>query len=188
MRGFWLLFQKTVRLYFFNGRGAGGGVSKLSRRQKISPGHLHGACELGALFCIIFLRHRKKEEEHAAYCQVFLRGTDGECWVPALIDSGNTLREPISGAPVSVLDARVFKSLWREEPSGFRAIPYHSVGKNSGILSGYPVPQITIRYRGVEKVCRNVYLAVSEEEIAGKEIPMLLHPALLQPGDRKEQL
>lgn len=66
--------------------------------------------------------------------------------------------------------------------------PLHSVGKNSGILSGYPVPQITIRYRGVEKVCRNVYLAVSEEEIAGKEIPMLLHPALLQPGDRKEQL
>ena len=140
------------------------------------------------LVCIIFLRYRKKEEEHAAYCQVFLRGTDGECWVPALIDSGNTLREPISGAPVSVLDARVFKILWREEPSGFRAIPYHSVGKNSGILSGYPVPQITIRYRGVEKVYRNVYLAVSEEEIAGKEIPMLLHPALLQPGDRKEQL
>ena len=31
------VFQKTVRLYFFNGRGAGGGVSKLSRRQKISP-------------------------------------------------------------------------------------------------------------------------------------------------------
>ena len=119
---------------------------------------------------------------------MFLQGTDGECQVPALIDSGNTLREPISGAPVSVLDVRVFKSLWREEPPGFRAIPYHSVGKSSGNHSGYPVPQITIRYRGVEKVCRNVYLAVSEEEIAGKEIPMLLHPALLQPGDRKEQL
>lgn len=187
MRGFWLYFRKQCVYTFL----MGGALAAVFRSFPAGRKFLPGTCMVlgvGALFCIIFLRHRKKEEEHAAYCQVFLRGTDGECWVPALIDSGNTLREPISGAPVSVVDARVFKSLWREEPSGFRAIPYHSVGKNSGILSGYPVPQITIRYRGVEKVYRNVYLAVSEEEIAGKEIPMLLHPALLQPGDRKEQL
>ena len=144
---------------------------------------LPGTCMLlgvGALFCIIFLRHRKKEEEHAAYCQVFLRGTDGECWVPALIDSGNTLREPISGAPVSVLDAGIFDRLWPEGLSGFRAIPYHSVGKKRGILKGYLVPQMTIIHQGVEREYRNVYLAVSGEEIAGENLPMLINPALLQ--------
>ena len=34
--------------------------------------------------------------------------------------------------------------------------------------------------QGVEREYRNVYLAVSEEEIVGEEIPMLLPPALLQ--------
>mgnify|MGYP004539360435 CR=1 FL=1 len=52
--------------------------------------------------------------------------------------------------------------------------------KKSGILKGYPVPQMTLIQQGVEREYRNVYLAVSEEEIAGEEIPMLLPPALLQ--------
>ena len=99
--------------------------------------------------------------------------------IHALVDSGNTLTEPISGAPVSVLDARIFYRLWPEGLPGFRVIPYHSVGKKSGILKGYPVPQMTLIQQGVEREYRNVYLAVSEE-IAGEEIPMLLPPALLQ--------
>ena len=37
-----------------------------------------------------------------------------------------------------------------------------------------------LRIHGVEKRCSDVWLAVSEEEIAGREIPMLLHPALLK--------
>ena len=88
--------------------------------------------------------------------------------IHALVDSGNTLTEPISGAPVSVLDARIFYRLWPEGLSGFRVIPYHSVGKKSGILKGYPVPQMTLIQQGVEREYRNVYLAVSEEEIAEK--------------------
>ena len=78
-----------------------------------------------------------------------------------------------------MLDARIFYRLWPEGLPGFRVIPYHSVGKKSGILKGYPVPQMTLIQQGVEREYRNVYLAVSEE-IAGEEIPMLLPPALLQ--------
>lgn len=128
----------------------------------------------------LLLQGRKREENDAVYCEVLLRGAEETLRIHALADSGNTLTEPVSGAPVSVLDARVFHRLWPEGLPGFRAIPYHSVGKKSGILYGYRVPEMTILRQGVEKKCKEVYLAVSEEEIAGEEILMLLHPALLR--------
>ena len=134
---------------------------------------------VGAFSGWILVRGRKKEAEQACYCEVVLQGAEGPLRIHALVDSGNTLTEPISGAPVSVLDARIFYRLWPEGLPGFRVIPYHSVGKKSGILKGYPVPQMTLIQQGVEREYRNVYLAVSEE-IAGEEIQMLLPPALLQ--------
>ena len=185
--GLWLYFRKQCFFTFL----MGGVLAAVLRGFPAGRRFLPGICMvlgIGALFTMLFLRGRKREEEHSEYCEVFLAGTDGEARIQALIDSGNTLTEPISGEPVSVIDAGIFQSLWSGGLPHFRAIPYHSVGKKCGILKGYLVPQMTIRYRGVEKVCKNVYLAVSEEEIAGKEINMLLHPALLRQGDRKEQL
>lgn len=177
----WMYFRKQMFYTFLTGGILAAVLRGIPAGRQYLPG-IGMVLGLGALACLMLLRRQKKETECAASCEVVLRGEQGEVTIRALIDSGNTLTEPISGKPVSVLDARIFKSLWKEGLPGLRAIPYHSVGKKSGILYGYPVPQMTIRVRGVEKVCRDVYLAVSEEEIAGKEIPMLLHPALLQ-GD-----
>lgn len=134
---------------------------------------------VGAFSAWILVRGKKKEAGRAAYCDVVLQGAEGPMRIHALVDSGNTLTEPVSGAPVSVLDARTFHRLWPEGLPGFRAIPYHSVGKKSGILKGYPVPWMMIIQQGVEREYRNVYLAVSDE-IAGEELLMLIHPGLLQ--------
>lgn len=141
----------------------------------------------GAFSGWLLLRGQKREEEDAVYCEVLLAGTEETLRIRALADSGNTLTEPISGAPVSVLDERIFHRLWPEGLPIFRAIPYHSVGKKNGILYGYLVPQMTIISQGVEKTCRDVYLAVSREEIAGEEIPMLLHPALLRENKKVQR-
>lgn len=134
---------------------------------------------LGVFSGWLLVLGQKKEARNAAYCEVELQGEMQKVRIRALVDSGNTLTEPISGAPVSVLDARIFYRLWPEGLPVFRAIPYHSVGKKSGILKGYRIPQMTIISQGVERKYKEVYLAVSGEEIAGDEIPMLLHPALL---------
>ena len=89
---------------------------------------------VGAFSGWILVRGRKKEAEQSCYCEVVLQGAEGPLRIHALVDSGNTPTEPISGAPVSVLDARIFYRLWPEGLSGFRVIPYHSVGKKSGSL------------------------------------------------------
>lgn len=60
--------------------------------------------------------------------------------VTALVDSGNSLTEPISGKPVCVVEEKIVRGLWGKSMKGFRAIPFHSVGQNHGILEGYLLP------------------------------------------------
>lgn len=179
LRTLWTCFRKLMLATFL----IGGILVALLRGFPMGRKYLPGigmVLGMGAFSGWMLLRGRKREKEQAGYCEVVLQGAEETLRIHALIDSGNTLTEPISGAPVSVLDARIFERLWPEGMPGFRAIPYHSVGKKSGILKGYPVPQITVVYQGVEREFRNVYLAVSGEEIGGEDLPMLINPALLQ--------
>ena len=183
LESLWVYFRKQMLATFL----VGGILAALLRGFPLGRKYLPGIgmiLGLGAFSGWLLVRGQKKEAGNAAYCEVELQGETGKMRICALVDSGNTLIEPISGAPVSVLDAQTFYRLWPEGLPGFRAIPYHSVGKKSGILKGYPVPQMMIIQQGVEREYRNVYLAVSEEEIAGEEIPMLIPPALLQETEK----
>lgn len=190
LRALWTYFRKLMLFTFLIGGILVALLRGLPMGRKYLPG-IGILMGVGAFSGWVLLRGRKREKEQAGYCEVVLQGAKETLRIQALIDSGNTLIEPISGAPVSVLDAGIFDRLWPEGLPGFRAIPYHSVGKKSGILKGYPVPQMTIIHQGVEREHRNVYLAVSGE-IAGEDLPMLINPALLQETDgirrKKEKL
>lgn len=115
-------------------------------------------------------------------CRVVLMGKGAKITVNALKDTGNGLVEPISGKPVSILEKSVFDSLWTEgRPGGFRAIPYHSIGKKRGILQGFQIPEIQIEIDGIIKNCRDVYVGVSEDKVAaGGDYKMILNPRLLE--------
>ena len=144
--------------------------------------YLPGVCTvlgLGALACLGICRSRKQACETRGCHRVRIVGESGEQILSAVLDTGNTLTEPISGAPVSVIQEAYFRELWSAEPPGLRVIPYHSIGRKRGILRAYPVPELWIETDGIWKRCENVYLAVSGEELAGEEIALLLHPALL---------
>lgn len=123
-------------------------------------------------------RRRLKQD----ICRVTLIGNGARITVNALLDSGNSLIEPISGKPVSILEKSVFDGLWRSGyPGGFRVIPYHSIGKKQGILHGYLIPEIQIETEGVIKSCKDVYVGISNEEINCRDsYRMILHPALLE--------
>lgn len=97
--------------------------------------------------------------------------------VSALLDSGNSLREPVSGKPVSIIDAEIYRRLWRDAQRPYRAIPYHSIGRSRGILRGYLLPQMEVEVDGVSKSLRDVYVAVCEEEC---QVGMILNPSVLE--------
>jgi len=143
--------------------------------------NVFGILGIGMIVFLI-LSYRKERKNAQNLCKVVLIGKETKVTVDALMDTGNGLTEPISGKPVSILEKEVFDSLWKEgEPSGFRAVPYHSIGKKRGILQGYLVPEICIEVDGITKTCKDVYVGISEEMISGTgKYKMILNPLLLE--------
>lgn len=136
----------------------------------------------GMMWLFFFYETAKKQKAEAQLCKAQLFGKNGarvEVW--AIVDTGNCLREPISGKPVSVLEQDILKQLFFDEETGFRAIPYHSVGCDRGIMKGYEVPKLIVEQEGIRKTCCNVYVGVSKTAISKNAgYQMLIHPALFE--------
>ena len=136
---------------------------------------------------------RKKGEEKAV-CRVTLfgreevsafgngTGKEHKVSVQALIDTGNSLVEPISGKPVAVLDKMVFEQLLGEnKPECYRVIPFHSIGKKSGWLPGYLLERILVETEGFTKEYREIYVGISEEIISETNTyKMILNPRIFE--------
>lgn len=128
----------------------------------------------------LLVLHRRRSEES---CRVTLYGADGRSvQVEGLVDTGNSLREPISGRPVAVVERRIWEELYSgETPPGMRVIPYHSVGKSSGILSGYPMKSIEVELGGIRRICKDVYIAIWQEGLSETgAYGILLQPSMFE--------
>lgn len=95
----------------------------------------------------------------------------------ALIDTGNRLYEPISKKPVMIAErASVAPYFQKEDLLGMRAVPFHSVGRRSGILYAFLAQSLCIRQLHVH--IEPVYIALYEGGIGGG-CQALLHPDML---------
>lgn len=159
---------------------------------------IFGVMGAGAIVFLVLCRSHFREQGYPPWQKCLQRGreTDGsicratlirgeeKMTVDALLDSGNSLIEPISGKPVCIVDASVWERI-RGKEEGFRAIPYHSIGKKRGILQGYLVQELQLELGGLMKVFRNVYIAVSEEELSGSSegtVRLIVNPMLISCG------
>lgn len=111
-----------------------------------------------------------------------LKDSGTTVFVRTLLDTGNGLIEPISGKPVCVIQKDIALRLWEDlDTRGFRAIPYHSVGCNAGILRGYKVEQIVLDYEGRKITLTDIYLAVTEGMLGNKgDYEMIMNPAIFE--------
>lgn len=120
------------------------------------------------------------KKRQADIYKVKMKGSQNEIELDALLDTGNSLREPISGKPVLVVEEESFhKLLGARNPEKLKIIPYHSVGKENGIMEGYEVPEIVIKGREENWRCRKVIVGVSKNKVsASGKYQMILHPDL----------
>ncbi len=141
-----------------------------------------GVLSLGAVSYVWVCRLMKNTRNSESICLVTLEGYRGKLQLEALIDTGNSLVEPVSGAPVAVLQEEAFRELYGENiPELFRVIPYTSVGKRNGILRGYPLEHMIIEVQGVKKDCYGGYVAVCGELLMEKSnYKMILNPRMLE--------
>lgn len=104
------------------------------------------------------------------------------CTVNALVDSGNSLVDPISGKAVSLVEKAALEGFYDQlQPNRFRAIPYHSIDCQEGLLEAYGIEKLQIRRLGGWKSIKDPLIGVVGGGLSMKETyQMILHPALLE--------
>ena len=124
----------------------------------------------------------RRRESSCRTVRVYVPSLGQEIRIKALVDTGNHLTDPISGAPVSVVSrkiARCMASCLSQEK--FHAVPYRSVGKESGVLSAYELPEMLIEEAGGALKREHVIVAVCDTGISeDSDYQMILHPGLLE--------
>ena len=101
------------------------------------------------------------------------------CRLQAMVDSGNCLREPITGRPVILIDEKGRRDCGfcaEKEPRRLTLIPYEAVGVKKGLLQGVRLDGA--RFEGRE--IGSVVLAAYEGRFSGFEV--LLHQDILEEG------
>lgn len=125
----------------------------------------------------VYIKINRKSD----FRKVILTFSEGKCCQAiALVDSGNGLTEPISKMPVSIIEERAiepYKELLREDK--FRIVPFHSVGKENGVLEAYFIEKMEIENEGENRIIKKPVIAITKENIsANGNYQMILHPKL----------
>lgn len=106
----------------------------------------------------------------------------------ALLDTGNMLLEPFSKRPVCIVESGEIAQWLLDVPiQRIRYIPYHSIGKQHGLMKAVEVDKVQIKkIEQEEKQEKNIeytkaILAISKENLSENgKFQMILHPELLE--------
>ncbi len=131
------------------------------------------------LFKSAIVVHRNKAQNK--FCTVRLDTDMGWVKIAALVDTGNGLMDPVSKKPVAILEEEIWRSMtkWIRKEK-YRVIPYHSIGKEHGILEGYEVGRFEVEGDTGIKTQSNVIVAVFKGKLSEcGSYQMILPPELL---------
>lgn len=183
-------FLRAYLLLYISGFLAGGVMGCL--RQYLREGSLFFAlaaagyyASLGIWRLLAYLAGRNVRR-----LRVRLSRRGRECEAQALVDTGNRLRDPVTGKPVSIISPEVAAALGidlagkgaageeEEAGKGFWYIPYHSIGKPEGVMPAVALDAAQVLETPGLYIERPV-VAVCEEYLTADEYEMLVNPDLL---------
>lgn len=136
---------------------------------------------------LVFLIEKVYEQMNvkSEFRHVVLTFAEGKnCTLTALVDSGNSLIEPISKTPVSIVEEKMIEKYKEElQESKFRIVPFCSVGEQHGVLEAYFIDKMEIKQEGENRIVFQPMIAVAKERISeNRNYQMILHPELLKQG------
>ena len=146
---------------------------------------------LGALVGLIILNIafkliKNRISKNEMFCNIKIGYKNKETKVRAIIDSGNLLKEPITGASVIVVERKKLEILIEKEildnlqniisgeyevisddyASRFRLIPFSSLGKQNGMLLGFKPDSIMIEFDGIITKKEKIIIGIYDKEIS----------------------
>lgn len=141
----------------------------------------------------------KSEKGRAEFLYDVTITIDGKAaHLKGLLDSGNQLVQPVTGKPVQVVDFEAIcplldqegkeelEALMKLDTTGgatgrFTYIPYHSIGKDQGILPVLILDTVRIKHGESAWSTKGIPVAVSRTAVSSRgEYQMILHPRILE--------
>lgn len=141
-----------------------------------------------AILVIAFKVIKGKINKNNMYCQININLFNNNKKVKAVIDTGNFLKEPITGAPVIVVEKEALVDLVDEEiinniekiingnikedidiskySSRIRLIPFSSLGRKNGLLLGISVDSIEIEFEDISRTVNNAIIGIYNDTLS----------------------
>lgn len=111
-----------------------------------------------------------------SHCQVSLQFGGRRVLALAVIDTGNHLRDPLSGKAVSVVSRDMAEKLFDGKlPEGMRHIPYRTIGKHAGTIPVIMIDGLRIEGEG-ESWIREPMIAVGDDSSFGNACDVIINP------------
>ncbi len=170
-----LYFIKPQQILYRNGYLTGTYPLKIA-----ILGGLVGYIIVTIAFRIVKVKLSKKD----MFCEVEIKFKGKNTIIKALIDTGNLLKDPISGMPVIVVEKAELRKVipekiidnlsailtgqnnyeiieeTKEYLSKFRVIPFSSLGKQNGLLLGFIADEIVIKQDEEQKSLKQIIVGI----------------------------
>ncbi len=155
-------------------------------------------------FCWEYVQTKISREN--IYISICIEVDENKSQIKALLDTGNSLKDPVSKCPVIVVEYSAIEELLPEDiqfifKSGaqinlseitdslqtskwinrFRMIPFKSLGKENGLLVGFKPDRVQMIEKKNLKSIDDIIIAVYEKSLSKNgDYSALLHPDILQ--------
>lgn len=150
---------------------------------------------LGAIFACIIVKisiNLIKSKIKCSYCKITIKLNEKEITTQAMIDTGNLVKEPITNAPVVIVESSLLEGIIPREIlknldnilcgnlsnisqelqdiyiSKLRCIPFSSLGKENGMLVGIKASEIIVENEDEIKVNKNIVLGIYDKSLTKK--------------------
>lgn len=139
-------------------------------------------------YCIVIYYRELGRRQKRSVFQVCICAYGIKVQVKALLDTGNSLRDPMTGKMVSIIEERIAMPILSKKGDDMqRMIPYHSVGKEDGQIAIIPTDQITLEQDGEIKRIYGMLLGIYKGDLSSTgEFQMILHKDSFKEGKRNE--
>lgn len=138
------------------------------------------------IITVAFKNHKKKLSKKDMFCNIIINFKNKSKPVKAMIDTGNLLKEPITGNSVVVVEKEILAEIIPEDildniqsiisgkidvslneyASKFRIIPFSSLGKENGLLLGIKIDNIEVEYDEQENIIEGAIIGIYDKKLS----------------------
>lgn len=133
----------------------------------------------GIFAAVIFTVYMLRQKTLRHVCEVDLWLQDKKVSISAYWDSGNLLRDPGNGSPISIMDKSILDK-WNVNNLETRKIPYHTISENQAYLDVITLDKMDIYLKGTVKQIKAPEIGLHSGKIMRRpSVQMLLHASYM---------